>query len=120
MTDALTIQARHEGDCTIVTIAGEIDMITAADLRKRLFELAASGVPIVADLSQVSFIDSTGLGVLAGTVKRATAARGFFHVVSDQPNLWQLTHLTGLDSQIPLVRTLEEARQALELRTAPP
>jgi anti-sigma B factor antagonist len=120
MTGALTIQARREGDYTIVTVAGEIDITTAAELRTRLFELAASGMPIVADMSQVSFIDSTGLGVLVGTVKRATASGGFFHVVSDQPNIWQLAHLTGLDSQIPLVRTMGEARQALELRTASP
>lgn len=120
MTEALIIQDRHEGDCTIVTVAGEIDVATVAGLRERLFELAASGVPIVADLSQVSFIDSAGLGVLVGSVKRATSSGGFFHVVSDQPNIWQLAHLTGLDSQIPLVSTLEEARQALELRAAPP
>jgi anti-sigma B factor antagonist len=120
MTDALTIQARHEGDCTIVTVAGEIDVTTVGGLRERLFELAGSGAPVVADLSQVSFIDSTGLSVLVGTMKRATSSGGFFHVVSDQPNIWRLAHLAGLDSQIPLVRTLEEARQALKLRAAPP
>ena len=43
------------------------DMITAAGLREQLFELAASGRPLVADLDQVSFIDSAGLGVLVGT-----------------------------------------------------
>jgi anti-anti-sigma factor len=120
MTDALTIQDRRERDCTIVTVTGDVDVTTVGELRKRLFELATSGVPVMADLTQVGFIDSAGLGVLAGTAKRATASGGFFHVVSDQPNLWQLAHLTGLDSQIPLVRTLEEARQALALRAPPP
>jgi anti-sigma B factor antagonist len=120
MTDALTIQDRREGDCTIVTVAGEIDITTSAELRNRLFELAAGGVPVVADLSQVSFIDSAGLGVLVGAMKRATSSGGFFHVVSDQPDIWRLAHLAGLDSRIPLVRTMEEARQALELWAAPP
>ena len=49
MTGALTIQARREGDYTIVTVVGEIDITTAAELRTRLFELAdiAPGRPPV-------------------------------------------------------------------------
>lgn len=71
MSKALTIEARHERDYTIVTIVGEIDMITVTGLREQLFELAASSRPFVADLDQVSFIDSAGLGVLVGTANRA-------------------------------------------------
>jgi anti-sigma B factor antagonist len=119
MTNGLIIEARNEGNCTLVTVAGEIDITTAVGLRNWLSELAASGRPIVADLSHVSFIDSTGLGVLAGAVWRAASHGGSFQVVSDQPNIRRLAHLTGLDSQIPLVRTLEEAYQALAMRTAP-
>ena len=120
MDKALTIRVRRGPGHTILTAAGEIDIATVARFRARLFALAGEGRPVIADLDQVSFIDSTGLGVLVGAVKRATSSGGSFHVVSDQPNIWQLAHVTGLDSQIPLVRTLEEARQSLELRAAPP
>ena len=44
-------------------------------LHERLFELAASGRPLVADLDQVSFIDSAGLAALVGTAKRAAAGQ---------------------------------------------
>jgi len=44
-------------------------------LRERLFELAASGRPLVVDLDQVSLIDSAGLAALVGTAKRAAARR---------------------------------------------
>ena len=42
MGEALTIEARHERGYPIVTVAGEIDIATAARLRERLFELAAA------------------------------------------------------------------------------
>ncbi len=57
MGEALTIEARHERGYPIVTAAGEIDIATVTRLRERLFALAASGRPLVADLNQVSFID---------------------------------------------------------------
>src|SRR5260370_40072560 len=75
MTKALTIRARREPGCVVVTVAGEVDIATVARLRARLSALAAGGVPLVADLDQVSFIDATGLGALAGPAPEA-AARG--------------------------------------------
>ena len=76
MGEALTIEARHEQGYPVVTVAGEIDIATAARLRERLFELAAGGRPLVADLDQVRFIDSAGLAVLVGAAsgRRRTAA----------------------------------------------
>jgi anti-anti-sigma factor len=67
MGDPLTIEVRREQDYVIVTAAGEIDISTVTRMRECLFELAASGRPLVADLDQVSFIDSTGLAALVGT-----------------------------------------------------
>jgi anti-sigma B factor antagonist len=119
MTEALTFSIRREPDYTVVTVSGEIDMVTVGRLREQLFELAASGEPVVADLDRVSFIDSTGLGVLVGTVKRAAAHGGSFQVVSAQPNFWRVFRMAGLDSAIPLTRTLAEAQQALADRDAP-
>ena len=76
MGEALTIEARHERGYPVVTVAGEIDIATATRLRERLFELAASGRPLVADLDQVRFIDSAGLAALVGAANRAAALGG--------------------------------------------
>ena len=113
MGDALTVEVRHEQDYAIVTAAGEIDISTVTRMRECLFELAASGRPLVADLEQVSFIDSTGLAALVGTAKRATACGGSLYAVSGQVKIRQLFRLTGLDSRIPLFSTLDEALEAL-------
>ena len=65
MGEALTIEARHERGCAVVTVAGEIDIATATRLREGLAGLAAGGRPLVADLDRVRFIDSAGLAALA-------------------------------------------------------
>jgi anti-anti-sigma factor len=97
-----------------VTPAGEIDISTATQLRERLFELAASGRPLAADLDQVSFIDSAGLAALVGTAKRVAAHGGSLNAVCARPKIRQLFRLSGLDCRIPLARTLDEALEALE------
>ena len=112
MGEALTIAVRHEQDCVIVTAAGEIDISTVTPLRDRLFEVAASGAPLVVDLERVSFIDSVGLATLVGTANRAAAHGGSLQVACARPKIRQLLRLTGLDRRIPLARTLDEALTA--------
>jgi anti-anti-sigma factor len=71
---------------------------------------------VIADLDQVSFIDASGLGALVGAARRAAAHGTSLHVVCARAQTRQLFHLTGLDRQLHLARTLTEALQAL---TAP-
>jgi anti-sigma B factor antagonist len=113
MGKALTIRARQEPGYVIVTVKGEVDIATVGKLREQLFELAASGQPLIVDLEQVSFIDSAGLAALVGTAKRAAAHGSSLQVVCARPQTRQLFRLTGLDSQIPLPRTLDEAVESL-------
>jgi anti-sigma B factor antagonist len=113
MGDPLTIEVRHEQDYVIVTAAGEIDISTVARIRECLFDLVASGRPLVADLDKVSFIDSTGLAALVGTAKRATCCGGSLYAVCGRPKIRQLFRITGLDRRIPLASTLDEVLEAL-------
>jgi anti-anti-sigma factor len=109
MKEALIIRARHQPGYVLITVAGEIDIATAPQLRERLTALAASGRPLVVDLAQVSFLDAAGLGVLAGTAHRARARGTSLHVISARPQIRRLFAITGLDRHIPLVWTLAEA-----------
>ena len=113
MDKALTIRDRREPGYVFVTVAGEVDIATVPWLRERLAALAAGGVPLVADLDQVSFIDATGLGALAGAVREAAAHGVGLYLVCTQPQTRRLFRVTGLDRQIPLARTLAEALHAL-------
>src|SRR5271166_1072884 len=82
---ALTIRVRHQPQYVLVVLAGEIDIATVSRLRERLWALAASGRPLVADLDQVSFIDASGLGALAGAARLAAEHGASLHVVCARP-----------------------------------
>ena len=112
MGEALTIEVRQGHDCAIVAAAGEIDIYTVTRLRERLFEIAASGHPLVVDFDQVSFIDSVGLAMLVGTANRAAAHGSGLQVAGAPPKIRQLLRLAGLDRRIALPRTLDEALAA--------
>jgi anti-anti-sigma regulatory factor len=77
------------------------------------FELAAGGRPLVVDLDQVRFIDASGLGALAGAARRAAGHGASLHAACGRPQTVRLFRLTGLDHQIPLARSLDEALGAL-------
>jgi anti-sigma B factor antagonist len=113
VSKALTIRTRRGPGYVVVTVAGEVDIATVAELRERLAALAVSGVPLVADLDQVSFIDATGLGALAGAAREATEHGTSLHVVCAQPQTRRLFRVTGLDRQIPLAHDLAEVLRAL-------
>ena len=116
MAKALTIRARREPGYVVVTVAGEVDIATAARLRERLSALAADGVPLVADLDRVSFIDATGLGALAGAAREAAAQGTSMYVVCTRTQTRRLFRVTGLDRQIPLARDLAEVLQTLKVQ----
>ena len=105
------IQVRYEPGYILVTLVGEVDVAAVASLSERLFALAVSGRPIVADLDRVSFIDAAGLGVLAGVARRAAAHGSSLHVVCARRQTRRLFRLTKLDRVIPLAGTMAEALQ---------
>jgi len=109
----LAIRVRHKPKYVLVTVAGEVDIATVARLRARLRPLAARGRPLVADLEQVSFMDASGLGALAGAARLAAEHGVSLHVVCSRPHIRRLFRLTGLDRSMLLARTLAEALQIL-------
>ncbi len=110
--DALTVRVRHEPAYVLVTLAGEVDFASVAGLRERLFTLAATGRPLVADLDRVSFIDASGLGVLAGAARQAAAHGGSLRVVCTRRQIRRLFGLTRLDQAVPLAASLAEIQEA--------
>jgi anti-sigma B factor antagonist len=109
----LTIEVRQEPGHVLVTVAGEVDIATVPQLQKRLAAPASSGQPLIVDLDPVTFIDATGLGVLAGAAGRAAQRGGSLHAVCARHQVRRLFAIIGLDRQIPLARTVTEACQNL-------
>jgi anti-sigma B factor antagonist len=93
----LTLTTRDAGGKTIVAVGGEIDVYTAPKLRDKITELVADGVyDIVIDMEEVEFLDSTGLGVLVGGLKKVRAHDGSLQLVCTQDRLLKIFRITGL------------------------
>lgn len=96
----LGLDVDQTGGWTVLTVTGEVDVATAPSLRERLVKLIADGnTRLIVDLSPVDFLDSTGLGVLVGTLKRIRQAQGELRLIIPQERILQLFEITGL-SQI--------------------
>lgn len=93
----LTLSTREVDGTTIVSVGGEIDVYTAPKLRDKITELVGEGVfTIVIDMEAVEFLDSTGLGVLVGGLKKVRAHDGSLELVCTQDRLLKIFRITGL------------------------
>lgn len=98
------------GDCAVLRVVGEVDLYTAPALRQQLAELLATGVThVVLDVSGVTFLDSSGLGVLVSSHKRLRAHEGSLAVATSQERILRLVRLTGLTRLFPPYATVSEA-----------
>lgn len=98
---ALTVNARTDNGSTLVGVSGEVDVSNAAELREQLEEvLSGDATAVTIDLSQVPYIDSTGIGVLVGAAHRAKD-KGVELVVSrPQSNVARVLALLGVSGEL--------------------
>jgi len=95
---------------TVLRVAGEIDVSSADRLRERIALLLSEGrTDLVVDLTGVTFMDSTGLGLLVGTLKRVRGAGGRLVLVVDSERLLKVFRITGLTQVFTITGSLEDA-----------
>lgn len=106
----LHLGTEDRGRYTIVTVGGEIDHHTVPGLRDLLLALSRQGRHhLVIDLEAVDFLDSSGLGVLVGALKRSRAGDGSYHVVCTRERLLAMFRITGLDRAIAICESIDQA-----------
>ena len=109
MTQALVTSSVRDGR-RVVRVSGEVDVHSGPQLRDHLLALVAGGEhDIVIDLSEVSFLDSSGLGVLVMVHKRVRSTGGALRLAGCQPEVVSIFHLTALDRVIEMFPTVEDA-----------
>jgi len=93
-----------------LTVNGEVDVYTAPRLKEHLVKCIQGGsTEILLDLNGVSFIDSSGLGVLVGALRRARENSGTIRLVCTRENVLKVFRITGLDKVFPIFDSIEEA-----------
>lgn len=93
----------------VVIAAGEIDLATSPQLRDALLAPEASSARVVLDLREVTFIDSSGLGVIVGQQKRAQEHDQRFAVaVGGAAAVQRILELSGLAKVLDVVDDPQE------------
>jgi len=95
---------------TVLAVKGEVDVYTAPRLREKLVELVSHGSQhLVIDLEGVDFLDSTGLGVLVGGLKRLRSHDGDLSLVCSQHRILKVFEITGLTKVFSIYDSVEAA-----------
>jgi anti-sigma B factor antagonist len=109
----LSLATRTVGDHTVLKVGGEVDVYTAPRLRERLAGMIdGGGRKVIVDLGGVDFLDSTGLGVLVGALRRLRAAGGTLVLVCDRESLLKIFRITALDRMFPIYPSVDAAIDA--------
>lgn len=109
----LAVSSRTVDSFEIIEVGGEIDVYTAPRLREAIVTAIEAGhTHLIIDVEKVDFLDSTGLGVLVGALKRVRAGGGSLDIVCTQERILKIFGITGLDKVFGLHASIDDARSA--------
>jgi anti-sigma B factor antagonist len=98
MSSELVIRAENTEHGPIVYVSGEIDIYTAQRFKEKLYQVVDdSGNDVTVDCSSLNYLDSTGLGIFVGALKRSKLNGRNIHIVNMKGNIKKLFVITGLD-----------------------
>ncbi|MGZ5368645.1 anti-sigma factor antagonist [Aeromicrobium sp.] len=106
----LSLNTRTQGQFQVIEVGGEVDVYTAPKLRDSIVTAVDDGHNrLVIDVEKVDFLDSTGLGVLVGSLKRVRAEGGSLDIVCTHERILKIFAITGLDKVFGLHTTVDAA-----------
>jgi anti-sigma B factor antagonist len=110
----LKVETRQlENGVAIVGLTGEVDVYTSPRLKQEIVDLLNQGyTKIIVDTTKVEYLDSTGLGVLIGGLKRARERDGDLRLICDSPRILRIFEITGLTKIFDIHRSEAEALDA--------
>src|SRR4051794_8126535 len=106
-----------DGQTHVIEVEGQVDLYSAPEFKERTTRVIASGVKrVVIDLSGVGFMDSSGLGVLVGALKRLRASRAELLLVVTNYDVERVLQAAGLEGTFSIYRSRDEAVNPLSPR----
>ncbi|MDQ2638678.1 MAG: STAS domain-containing protein [Actinomycetota bacterium] len=111
--DPMTVSTSAIEPFELIEVGGEVDVYTAPKLREAIAaSIDAGRTRLIIDVQQVAFLDSTGLGVLVGALKRVRSEGGSLDIVCTQERIAKIFEITGLDKVFGLHQSVDAARAA--------
>ncbi|GAA3930512.1 STAS domain-containing protein [Actinomadura viridis] len=104
--------------CAVVRVRGEIDVLSRERFEEAMMEALEAGGPMVVDMREVTFCDSTGLNAIVTANRRALARGTAMALVALPPRIRRVFRITAVDEFIPIYDTLREAVSALPSTTS--
>lgn len=102
------LSSHSRGDCMVITIRGDLDIVTSPQLDECLSAAESSHTRIILDLSQVDFLDTSALAVIVGHWKKAEAAGGTLALAGARYRYTKTLWITGLADKLTLYETVDE------------
>jgi len=98
----------------VIALSGEVDVYTSPRVKQEVVDLLNAGTTrLIVDLSGVEYLDSTGLGVLIGGLKRARERDGDLKLVCDNLRILRIFEITGLTKIFDIHRSQAEALEKI-------
>ncbi|QFG22823.1 STAS domain-containing protein [Actinomadura sp. WMMB 499] len=111
------INLMRDDRCTLVRVKGDIDVVSRERFEETLLEVIDAGGPVVVDMREVTFCDSTGLNVVVVANRRAIERGTRLALVALPPRVEKVFRITGVDRYVPVHDTLREALAAMPSST---
>ncbi|WP_304452274.1 STAS domain-containing protein [Nocardiopsis sp. YSL2] len=111
----LGLSTRVESHSVIVAIAGELDIATAADLQEHIQSAIDDHGPwLILDLSELDFMDSSGLNVVINAYRTVRELHGSLALAALNERVTKVVRLVGLHRQVPVHQTVATAVAAMD------
>jgi anti-sigma B factor antagonist len=97
LIDGIAVRTEHDGRRTIMTLTGELDLVSAPRLRNAIASLRGEDIDeVIVDLADLTYIDSVGIGLLVASRRRLDSEGRSFAVRNPAPQVRRLLEITGL------------------------
>jgi anti-sigma B factor antagonist len=117
--DELVIDLKSDDGLLVFALRGSLDIATSPSVRAALVDATEKGNrDLIVDLTQLEFLDSTGLGALIGAQRRAAEHGGSLRLVISEGPIARLLDITGLIRVFAVYHTLDDARAERKRVTA--
>lgn len=117
MTELASVSLERKGKIVVATVSGEIDFSEANHVKQRILEwISNEDAALILDLTTLSYVDSAGIHLVFDLAARLREHAQVFKMVlpvHSQP--WRTFSIVGVEKQIPVFETYEEAEATHEI-----